>query len=61
MKKYPKKNGRNNLMYLLETNKKKMVGESRFELPTSCAQGRRANQAALLPDLYRFTRKLIVL
>ena len=48
-------------MYLLETNKKKMVGESRFELPTSCAQGRRANQAALLPDLYRFTRKLIVL
>jgi hypothetical protein len=33
---------------------KKMVGESRFELPTSCAQGRRANQAALLPEpLYR--------
>ena len=29
---------------------KNMVGESRFELPTSCSQGRRANQAALLPD-----------
>jgi integrase len=28
----------------------KLVGESRFELPTSCSQGRRANQAALLPD-----------
>jgi hypothetical protein len=37
-------------MYLLETTKKRMVGESRFELPTSCSQGRRANQAALLPD-----------
>jgi hypothetical protein len=39
----------------------KMVGESRFELPTSCSQGRRANQAALLPDLYRLTRRLSVL
>ena len=37
-------------MYLTEMTKKRMVGESRFELPTSCSQGRRANQAALLPD-----------
>jgi hypothetical protein len=28
-----------------------MVGASRFERPTSCSQGRRANQAALRPDL----------
>ncbi len=27
-----------------------MVGASRFERPTSCSQGRRANQAALRPD-----------
>jgi hypothetical protein len=27
-----------------------MVGESGFEPPTSCSQGTRANQAALLPD-----------
>jgi hypothetical protein len=34
----------------LKPIERKMVGESRFELPTSCSQGRRANQAALLPD-----------
>ena len=45
-------------MYLLETTKKRMVGESRFELPTSCSQGRRVNQAALLPDLNRWPRQL---
>jgi hypothetical protein len=28
----------------------KAIGESGFEPPTSCSQGRRANQAALLPD-----------
>jgi hypothetical protein len=28
----------------------KAIGESGFEPPTSCSQGRRANQAAPLPD-----------
>ena len=44
--------------YLNETNNNDkfndlneiMVGASRFERPTSCSQGRRANQAALRPD-----------
>ncbi len=30
----------------------KLVGASRFERPTSCSQGRRANQAALRPDIF---------
>ena len=30
--------------------RKEMVGVARFELAASCAQGRRANQAALHPD-----------
>ena len=30
-----------------------MVGASRFERPTSCSQGRRANQAALRPDNHK--------
>ncbi len=34
---------------IYETN---LVGASRFERPTSCSQGRRANQAALRPDLW---------
>ncbi len=29
---------------------KSLVGERRFELPTSCSRSKRANQAALLPD-----------
>ena len=29
----------------------KLVGASRFERPTSCSQGRRANQAALRPAI----------
>ena len=37
-------------MQLLKINWKNMVGASRFERPTSCSQGRRANQAALRPD-----------
>ena len=45
-----KMNEKSTPMYLLETTEVNMVGESRFELPTSCSQGRRANQAALLPD-----------
>ncbi len=36
----------------LEIIGKVMVGASRFERPTSCSQGRRANQAALRPDMY---------
>ena len=39
----------------LEIVGKNMVGASRFERPTSCSQGRRANQAALRPDV-RFSR-----
>ena len=39
---------------LLEFFEKKMVGASRFERPTSCSQGRRANQAALRPDTLFF-------
>ena len=35
----------NSLIYL--------VGASRFERPTSCSQGRRANQAALRPDPFK--------
>ena len=50
MRQFPKKTERGNSIYLLETTEKNMVGESRFELPTSCSQGRRANQAALLPE-----------
>ena len=38
-------------MQLLKTNGKNMVGASRFERPTSCSQGRRANQAALRPAI----------
>ena len=43
-------NGRHQLMQLLKIILKNMVGASRFERPTSCSQGRRANQAALRPD-----------
>ncbi len=38
-------------MQPLETYVKELVGASRFERPTSCSQGRCANQAALRPDL----------
>ena len=38
-------------MQLLKIYIKNMVGASRFERPTSCSQGRRANQAALRPDV----------
>jgi hypothetical protein len=41
---------RRQLMQLLKINGKNMVGASRFERPTSCSQGRRANQSALRPD-----------
>ena len=37
---------------LPEIPDQKMVGASRFERPTSCSQGRRANQAALRPDFH---------
>ena len=39
------------LMVLVKIAGKVMVGASRFERPTSCSQGRRANQAALRPDI----------
>ncbi len=32
----------------------RLIGARGFEPPTSCAQGRRANQAALRPDKGRF-------
>ena len=31
---------------------KSLVGERRFELPTSCSRSKRANQTALLPGRY---------
>jgi hypothetical protein len=34
-----------------------LVGASRFERPTSCSQGRRANQAALRPDASNYNQK----
>ena len=40
------------------------IGESGFEPPTSCSQGRRANQAAPLPEkksLAQQARKIIIL
>ena len=40
-------------MQLLKIKWKNMVGASRFERPTSCSQGRRANQAALRPDPFK--------
>jgi hypothetical protein len=39
---------------------RKLVGASRFERPTSCSQGRRANQAALRPDT-RFFRYFVMI
>ena len=44
-------NGKRQLMQFLKIYNKNMVGASRFERPTSCSQGRRANQAALRPDV----------
>src|SRR5450755_3514751 len=37
---------------------KKMVGAARFELATSCAQGRRASQATLRPDRHPSSHEL---
>ena len=44
-------NGIKQFKQSLEITGEVMVGASRFERPTSCSQGRRANQAALRPDI----------
>ncbi len=36
-----------------------MVGASRFERPTSCSQGRRANQSALRPEILNYNHQTI--
>jgi hypothetical protein len=41
-----------------EISKKIMVGASRFERPTSCSQGRRANQSALRPDISKYNHQV---